>query len=260
MNTQRWCDFQWKPIRWIAVNSKYESTEALFAACMKILDDVAVPLVFLGNRYQSAPEVICLDLPVRYGVAMSFIRAQAKATEQQLAGLEPGNEEKEARDAWLASGLSADEYRSFALQVFQIRQERDPPFVFVVFRGSPEKWAVMWFRDIHLASNIFCKGAFPSSVEHLYWPNYSHRQDVDPPMELCERPECGKCGGLVTDARLLLTFQKHAGPWRTASKDAVNVAMKQLWTSKYQVGGVVHSWNILSFAARGPMGQVTFTI
>lgn len=201
---------------------------------MALLNDVAVPLCFISNRYSSAREVLCVDVPVRYGLAMGFIRAQARASERELAGEEADNSEAEVRAAWLADGLSMDDYRSFALQLFSLRQERDPAFVLMVFRGAPDRVALLWMRDIHLASSWWCKGLLPASIESLYWPNYNHLATRDPPLEVCERPECGVCGGLVTDPQLLQTFVRHAGPWRTASKDAVNSAMKQLWTSTYE--------------------------
>jgi hypothetical protein len=76
-------------------------------------------------------------------------------------------EEKEVREAWVAEGLSMDAYRSFALQLFQLRQDRDPPFVLMVFRQVPQKLAIVWFRDIHLATGPFYKGLFPATIEHL---------------------------------------------------------------------------------------------
>lgn len=236
VDTQRWDQFVWKPIRWIAVLSPYTTPEALMKAAMAILDTLAVPLCILINRYPSASQAICVEVPVRYGLAMTFIRAQAKSTEKQLVGVEEGapEEERAARDAWLAEGLSANDYRSFALQLFSLRQENDPPFVLMVFRGTPEKMAVVWFRDVHLAQSVFCKGLFPSSVEHLYWPNYTHLSSSDPPRDVCERPECGRCGGLTSDAKLLSTFVRHIGPWRAASKELVRAEMKRRWEKNYQ--------------------------
>ena len=134
-----------------------------------MLDSLAIPLVVLSNRYERAIEAVCFEVPYRYGLVMQFIRAQSKANAQHLAGeeLSSTGEEKEAREAWISEGLSMDSYRSFALQIFQLRQERDPPFILMVFRHVPEKMVVVWFRDIHLVNGPFYKGLLPA-VEHVY--------------------------------------------------------------------------------------------
>jgi hypothetical protein len=56
----------------------YDTAEELFSAGMSILDSLAVPLSFLCNRYEKAIEVVCIEVPYRYGLVMSFIRAQSK--------------------------------------------------------------------------------------------------------------------------------------------------------------------------------------
>jgi hypothetical protein len=238
VDTQRWNAFAWKPIVFTVVNSGYQSPEELHAAGMGVLDSLAFPLVALSNRYQNAKEVVCVEVPVRFGLAMPFIRAQAKANAQHVAngGIDgDSTEEKEVRDMWLAEGLSMDAYRSFALQLFQVRQERDPPFVLMVFRATPLKLAIVWFRDVHLAVGPFYKGLIPNTVEHMYWPNFDHRSDADAPLSICERSGCGACGGLVSDERLQSTFVKHTGPWRKAGNDLLQAEMRNQWNSKYLV-------------------------
>ncbi len=238
VDTQRWNAFEWRPLLYKVVNSTYESPEQLHAAGMAVLDSLAFPLVVLANRYEKCSQVVVVEVPVRFGLAMPFIRAQAKANAQQVAaGMEgsDSSEEKEARDAWIAEGLTMDSYRSFALQLFQLRQECDPPFVLMVFRQTPLKLAVVWFRDVHLATGVFYKGLMPNSIEHLYWPNFDHKADADPPLSICERAGCGQCGGLVNDERLQSTFVKHTGPWKKAGKDLLQQEMRNQWNTKYNL-------------------------
>ena len=126
-----------------------------------------------------------------------------------------------------------DDYRSFALQLFQVRQERDPPFVLMSFNKG-EKVAVVWFRDVHLATGPFYKGLFPAGIEHLFWPNFNHHASLDPPLELCERASCTACSGLVEDEKLQITFtDKHSGPWKKEGERLLRTRQKEAWESQY---------------------------
>ena len=234
VDKQRYNAFRWKPIVWIAVNSRYETPKALIVSAMSVLDSLAVPLNMLSNRYEYAKQTVCIEVPVRFGLAMAFIRAQSKATAAQVAGQEHSDaEEKQVRDSWLAEGLSADDYRGFALQLFQVRKERDPAFVLMVFRGAPEKVAVVWFRDVHLVTGTFYKGLFPSALEHLFWPNFDHHPTLDPPLELCERHDCSNCGGVVSDEMLRVTFIKHEGPWKKTGDRLFKERQRSVWEAEY---------------------------
>jgi radical SAM protein with 4Fe4S-binding SPASM domain len=234
VDKQRWNEFKWKRIIWIAVNSTYETPEQLIKSAMSVLDSLAFPLNMLANRYEYAIESVCVEVSVRFGLVMQFIRAQTKANAREMAGEAIGNEEKDVRDAWVAEGMTMDSYRSFALQIFQVRQERDPPFVLMVFRSKPEKLVIIWFRDIHLASGPYYKALFPATVEHLYWPNYTHKPLLDPPIQTCERASCSNKSGMTTDVNLLATFEKHVGPYQKEGKSLVDAEMKKVWKEQFQ--------------------------
>lgn len=242
VDTQRYCNFSWRSLKWIAVCSSYETPQQLVQSAMSSWDHLAVPLCILANRYEYYKEIVCIELPARFGLAMSFIRAQSRANEKQMSSSSSSSsssmdaeEEKAIRSEWVNEGLTLDSYRSFALQLFQIRQERDPPFCLVRFRG--DKTAILWMRDVHLsAASSFYKisslnpiSPSPQPLEHLSWPSFEHRPDSDPPKILCQRAECTACGGLAEDAKLMAPYARHVGPWRRQAKDEVEREMKKLW-------------------------------
>lgn len=231
VDTGRWVSFSWKRIVYIAVNSTHSSPESLFASAMKVLDSLAVPLNMLSQRYEAARDTVCVEVPFRYGLVMQFIRANVAANAAEITGQPVGSSEREAREAWVAEGHSLDAYRSFALALFQIRQERDPPFVLFRFE---EKVAVVWFRDVHLAHGPFYKALFARDLEHLFWPNFNHQAEADPPMEWCERAACSHTMGVVSDEKLLITFSKHVGPWKKAQEATLKNRMQAIWQDKFQ--------------------------
>eukprot|EP01091_Cochliopodium_minus_P007108 TRINITY_DN1703_c0_g1_i2.p1 TRINITY_DN1703_c0_g1~~TRINITY_DN1703_c0_g1_i2.p1 ORF type:complete len:315 (-),score=87.11 TRINITY_DN1703_c0_g1_i2:59-1003(-) len=130
-------------------------------------------------------------------------------------------------------GMDDDQFRHFALSLFQIRAEEDPPLV-LVHSQYDHGLVMLWFRDFTSLKESFHFKILPN-VKHVYWPNYSHLASTNPPVYFCEKSDCNKWGGFVKENKdgILDTFVEHAGQLEKDMNTEVKRKMIEIWQKDY---------------------------
>ena len=242
VDTQRFRNFAWRDVSFLSVPPSV-SKETLFESAMKILDTRAVGLNLVQGRYEMAGCVHVLALRAPFEFLREFVQCQSAQDELERSdrsGRECAYNAQDLKERQLelkkslrTLGIEDDQYRHFALSLFQIRAEEDPPLIFL-HSSLDGQSMVLWFRDFQTLHPTFHQGLLPG-VSHLYWPNYSHKPQANRPMYLCERQGCDSWGGFVTENTLgiLDTFIEHEGEIEKDISVLVKKEMIKMWERDY---------------------------
>ena len=256
IDTQRFQNFRWREISFLCVPPR-ENKDELFNLAMKILDRNSIGLNLCLGRYEKTEKahVISLNVPtilfdefievqklqdeIERKEKKSLEKDQNEKTETSESKMESSSQELKKRQSEVkrkiieCKEMDEDQFRHFALSLFQIRAEQDPPLI-LVHSQVDFQLRVLWFRDFSLINENFHLKILPG-VQHLYWPNYSHMPSTNPPIYCCEKSDCKNWGGFVKENKdgILDTFIDHVGELEKEINNQVKRKKIEIWKKEY---------------------------